>query len=124
MDQNTTLLVKKKAGRPLEDKGRNPKYLLRNIQMLHSFQCFRDGGLKYEAAISCAIEDLNTKYRIYTNETEFKRVLAEMSPLDSQFEFAVRSQINSEGHQLVGLHLREKPAYAHPSLRRNSERTT
>lgn len=117
MSQKSQLPNKRKAGRPPATDGRDPKYLLRFLRMLHAYQQARDGGLKYESAIREAQGHLLLNYGLHVNKTEFKRILAHSHDSSEQFEFAVRSHVDTEGREGMALYVREKPAYPHPSKR-------
>lgn len=115
---------KRKAGRPRATEGRDPKYLLRHLQVLEAYHRFRDGGLKYEAAIAEAIAQMHSQYGLRINATEIKRILADSHDSGGQYEFSARPHIDADGREGMALFVREKVMYAHPSRRAKKKSAT
>ena len=115
---------KRKAGRPRATEGRDPKYLLRHLQVLEAYHRFRDGGLKYEAAIAEAIAHMHSQYGLRINATEIKRILAASHDSEGQYEFSARPHTDAEGRHGLALFVREKVMHDHPSRRAKKKSAT
>ena len=115
---------KRKVGRPRATWGRDPKYLLRYLQVLEAYHRFRDGGLKYEAAIAEAIAHMHSQYGLRINATEIKRILADSHDSTGRYEFSARPHVDAVGREGMALFVREKVTYIHPSLRAKKKSAT
>lgn len=115
---------KRKVGRPRATEGRDPKYLVRYLQVLEAYHRFRDTGSKYEAAIAEAREHLNVAHRLRVSETEIKRILADSHDNTGQYEFSARPHTDAEGRQGLALFVREKVTHDHPSRRAKKKSAT
>ncbi len=107
----------RRAGRPANANGRDPKYLIRFLCVLQAFQRARESELKYEYALKTAQQILRDEYSMIVSQTEIKRVLSESHDPAGQFEFAVRPYRDEQGNDGLALYEREKQVYSHPSVR-------
>lgn len=114
----------RRAGRPPNVNGRDPKYLVRFFYVLQAFQRARESEFKYDSALKTAQQILWDEYSIRASQTEIKRVLAASHDPGGQVEFAVRPYRDPEGRVGMALCEREKILYPHPSFRKKARRTT
>ncbi len=114
----------RRAGRPANVNGRDPKYLIRFFYVLQAFQRAREGEFKYDSALKTAQQILWDEYSIRASHSEIKRVLAASHDSVGQVEFAVRPYRDPEGRVGMALYEREKILYPHPSVRQKARPAT
>ncbi len=124
MIQHPAQTLTRRAGRPSNVNGRDPKYLIRFFYVLQAFQRARESEFKYDFALETAQQILWDEYSIRASQTEIKRVLAASHDSAGQVEFAVRPYRDPEGRVGMALYEREKILYPHPSVRKKARRTT